>query len=246
MTSLNPNVNWCLVDRPIMEGLSPINHLDHDIVPGLQPASSYPTLVDEMGSNMSPPYDGMQTQEGPVTLQFGEVTPLGAACDTHLCLPAAIPDGFGQWFLFNDEISLAPRMSNSSDSEAQNPRNEELITPSIGQRKRLSRRREPRQGTQPLPETDRTNGAGVSESTSHYMAKRKKHLESNRQAAKRCRENRKSRDAALESAFNAQSAHNSQLLVITNRLRSELFVLRNEILRHSLCQTSGLKGIWRR
>jgi hypothetical protein len=241
MTSISPNLNWCLVDGPNIEGLSPRKHLGHDIVPGLRSAASYPTLIDEMGFNMPPPYDNMQTQEGPVTPQFGEVTPLGAAFDTHLCLPAALPGGFGQWFLSNDEMSLLPRVSNSADSETQNIRNEDLITPSIDQWKRLPRRREPRQGTQPLPEKDRTIGAGSSESISHYLAKRKKHLESNRQAAKRCRENRKSRDAALESEFNAQFAHNSQLLAITNQLRSELSILQNEILRHSLCRDMGIE-----
>ncbi|KAJ5346840.1 uncharacterized protein N7506_000093 [Penicillium brevicompactum] len=57
-------------------------------------------------------------------------------------------------------MSLAPRVSNSADSEIQNVRNEDLIKTSNVQRKRLPRRREPRKGALPLPEKDRTNGAG--------------------------------------------------------------------------------------
>ncbi|KAI1828829.1 transcriptional regulator family: bZIP [Penicillium roqueforti] len=242
MTSLNPNVDWCLVDGPNMEGLSPTNHPHHDIFLGPQPASSPPILIDEMRFIMSPPYLDLQVQETPATLQFGEVTSLGAARDTHLCLPAVPPLGsFGQWSLFNDETSLTPRMTNSAGSEAQNIRTAELITPIIGQRKRLSRKGEPRQGTLPLPETDRSNGARVSESISRYMANRRKHLDSNRQAAKRCREKRKSRDAALESEFNELSTQNSQLLAISEGLRSELFILQNELLKHSLCRDEPIE-----
>lgn len=235
MTSLNSYVDWCLVDGPNSEVLSPTNHPHHDIFLGLQPTFSPPNVMDEMGFIMSPPYVDLQIQEGPVTLQFGEVTPLGSAPDTHLCLPAAPPDGFGQLFLSNDDTSLTPQMTNVAASEAQNAQNAEPITPSIDQRKQLPRNREPWQGTQPVLESNRTTSTRSSDSRTRYISKRKTHLKNNRQAAKRCREKVKSRNAVLESEYKEQSAHNSQLLADISRLRSELLDLQIEILKHSQC-----------
>ncbi|KAJ5337365.1 hypothetical protein MYU51_000037 [Penicillium brevicompactum] len=241
MTSLNSYVDWCLVDGPNSEVLSSTDHPHHDIFLGLQPASSPPNLIDKMGFIMSPPYVELQIQEGPVTLQFGEVTPLGSAPDTHLCLPAAPPDGFGQSFLSNDGTSLTPQMTNLAASKAHNIQDAEPVTPRIGQRKQLSRNIEPWQGTQPLPESNRTTGTRTLDSRARYISKRKTHLENNRQAAKRCRKKVKSRNAALESEYKEQSAHNSQLLADISRLRSELLYLQNEILKHSQCRDDPLK-----
>ncbi|OJJ65590.1 hypothetical protein ASPBRDRAFT_49654 [Aspergillus brasiliensis CBS 101740] len=71
--------------------------------------------------------------------------------------------------------------------------------------------------------------------------KRERALERNRVAADKCRKKKKEHAKYLESRCETVLRENTYLQTEVNSLRSEVLILKNELLRHSRCRDEGIK-----
>ncbi|KAI9036244.1 bZIP transcription factor [Aspergillus affinis] len=90
--------------------------------------------------------------------------------------------------------------------------------------------------------TTSSASSDISSTTHPLNSKREQFLARNRLAASKCRQKKRKHNKELESQYEAVARRKKQLQTEADYLRSQMLQLKDELLRHSQCNDSSIKG----